>query len=140
MPWLSGRVLVAHDLSAAAGRALGVAAQIVGDPSRLDVVFVLARVDSDHPLMVWPAVDDSARRGHALAALRAELHDRGLEAARVHVEVGDPRHRIAVAAARLGSALVVVAPHGHTGPGRLALGSVAQAVVRTAPCQVLVTR
>jgi nucleotide-binding universal stress UspA family protein len=35
---------------------------------------------------------------------------------------------------------VVVATHGRTGLGQLLLGTVAEKVVRTAPCSVLVAR
>ena len=36
--------------------------------------------------------------------------------------------------------VIVIATHGRTGLGRLLLGSVAEKVVRTAPCSVLVAR
>jgi nucleotide-binding universal stress UspA family protein len=45
------------------------------------------------------------------------------------------------AASELPAQLLVVGTHGRTGLNRImALGSVAQAVVRTAPCSVLVVR
>jgi nucleotide-binding universal stress UspA family protein len=47
---------------------------------------------------------------------------------------------IAGAADRLGAELVIVGTHGRTGLRRLLLGSVAEAVVRRAPCSVLVVR
>ena len=44
------------------------------------------------------------------------------------------------AAAELPAQLLVVGTHGRTGLRRVALGSVAQSVVRTAPCSVLIVR
>lgn len=47
---------------------------------------------------------------------------------------------IVESAREAGAALVVVGTHGRTGLRRLVLGSVAEAVVRNAPCSVLVVR
>jgi nucleotide-binding universal stress UspA family protein len=44
------------------------------------------------------------------------------------------------AASELPAQLVVVGTHGRTGLSRIALGSVAEAVVRAAPCSVLIVR
>jgi nucleotide-binding universal stress UspA family protein len=44
------------------------------------------------------------------------------------------------AAAKLDAELIVVGTAGRTGLDRFMLGSVAEAVVRTAPCSVLVVR
>ena len=44
------------------------------------------------------------------------------------------------AAVQLPAQLLVIGTHGRTGLGRLALGSVAEAVVRAAPCSTLVVR
>jgi len=66
--------------------------------------------------------------------------------ARVGVEgearvlVGSPASAIVATAEELGAELVVVGTHGRTGFARLALGSVAERVVRTAPCSVEVVR
>lgn len=48
--------------------------------------------------------------------------------------------QIARAAKELQADLVIIATHGRTGLQRLMLGSVAESVVRTAPCSVLVVR
>jgi nucleotide-binding universal stress UspA family protein len=56
------------------------------------------------------------------------------------VEVGDPLFEI-VEYARLGHVdLIVMGTHGRTGISHLFLGSVAERVVRTAPCPVLTVR
>lgn len=50
---------------------------------------------------------------------------------------GRPARQIADYAARYGIDLIVMGTHGRTGMSRAFLGSVAEAVVRRAPCRVL---
>lgn len=56
------------------------------------------------------------------------------------VEVGDPRDAILAAVARVGGELIVMSTHGRRGLSRLVLGSVAEDVLRRAPCPVLTVR
>lgn len=56
------------------------------------------------------------------------------------LEAGDVAGAIVDFAANTGAALVAMATHGRSGIARTALGSVATAVVRRAPCPVLVIR
>ena len=53
---------------------------------------------------------------------------------------GDPATRIISYAAEAGSDLIVMGTHGRTGLERLLLGSVAEKVMRDAPCSVLVVK
>jgi nucleotide-binding universal stress UspA family protein len=53
---------------------------------------------------------------------------------------GPAASAILSAASDLPAQLVVVGTHGRTGLGRMALGSVAESVVRAAPCSVLIVR
>lgn len=53
---------------------------------------------------------------------------------------GDPATEIVGLAARIGADLVAVGSHGRSGLARLMVGSVAEGVVRRAPCPVLVWR
>jgi nucleotide-binding universal stress UspA family protein len=61
-------------------------------------------------------------------------------AARTHVLHGEPSHSIAAFAERLPAGLIAMASHGRSGLARITMGSVATAVVRHAPCPVLITR
>lgn len=56
------------------------------------------------------------------------------------VEVGDPLWAIVEYAKVRKSDLIVMGTHGRTGVAHLMLGSVAERVVRTAPCPVLTIR
>jgi len=56
------------------------------------------------------------------------------------VESGDPREVIVHTAAKLNAELIVMGTHGRRGLTRALIGSVAESVVRTAACSVLVVR
>jgi len=53
---------------------------------------------------------------------------------------GEPREEIVALARDRPCDLIVMGTHGRTGMGRLLMGSVAEAVVRAAPCPVLTVR
>ena len=57
-----------------------------------------------------------------------------------HIRLDAPAEEIAQLASDLEASLVVVGTHGRRGVRRLLLGSVAEGVVRLAPCAVLVVR
>jgi universal stress protein A len=58
----------------------------------------------------------------------------------VRIEVGDARDTIDRIATELDADLIVMGTHGRRGLSRFFLGSVAEAVVRSAPCPVLTVR
>lgn len=60
--------------------------------------------------------------------------------ARPLLETGDPRSVIEGTAKKLGADLIVMGTHGRRGLRRLLIGSVAESVVRSAPCPVLLVR
>ena len=62
------------------------------------------------------------------------------EAASIDVVFGYAASAIVERASRLGADLIVMGSHGRTGMAHLMLGSVAEAVVRTAHCPVLTVR
>lgn len=136
-----GTVLVPIDYSDSSLEALAVARDLVhGDAGRLSVVYVLPEL---HPLdpVVVPDLTDDVRVARAEVLLTARLADQGFVGlGGVAVRVGDPGRRIVDRAAEVGADLVVIASHGYTGFKHLLLGSVAERVVRRAPCPVLVLR
>lgn len=56
------------------------------------------------------------------------------------LEIGYPQHVIVDKAKELGVDIIVIATHGRTGLAHVLLGSVAEQVIRHAPCPVFVTR
>jgi nucleotide-binding universal stress UspA family protein len=116
------RILVGYDGSAAAGRALDAAADLVGYGSTLAVV----------------AVQNGALRRTVVAEARGHLRGRHVEA-RYHEPRGEPAEKLVEAARELEVDLVVVGRRDCT-PLRELLGSVSRKVVRRAPCDVLVVR
>ncbi len=53
---------------------------------------------------------------------------------------GDPVTEILLAAEELGCDLIVMGSHGRTGLRRLMMGSVAESVIRKAPCLTLIVK
>lgn len=74
-----------------------------------------------------------------IGALRSELAIVGV-AGEAEVQDGVPATAILSRATALGAWLVVVGTHGRGGVARFVLGSVAEKIVRDAPCSVLVVR
>jgi universal stress protein A len=103
-----------------AGSIVGVAAASGGDVSLIDLV----------------------RKGaeDALNRFVAESAEHGITVRFARTEPGAPAHKIADFAGAGGYDLIVIGTHGRTGLSRVLLGSVAENVVRHAPCPVLAVR
>lgn len=138
-------VIVATDFSEAAEDALSAGLKIVGsDLRRLALLNVV--LDPLHqPWMVETVgMDFEAVQQAWVDAAREQfrklLKRRKLEPSNVatHVVVGRPDVEIVRFARDRGADLIVVGTHGYGAVKRLLLGSVADHVVRQAPCPVLV--
>jgi universal stress protein A len=73
-----------------------------------------------------------------LAAIAATAAANGRPGTRIEVYEGRPAQAIVDCAKEQGVDLIVMGTHGRSGLSRVFLGSVAERVVRTAPCDVLV--
>ena len=83
------------------------------------------------------ALDAQRRTARAeFARLERRYGKRGLKL-RALLETGRASQTIADTAKRLKVGIIVMATHGRTGVSHLLMGSVAERVVRTAPCPVL---
>jgi nucleotide-binding universal stress UspA family protein len=141
-----GHVLAATDLSDAALPAVQrakVEAQIRG--ARLHLVHSvdfsgIGWAAAAVPLGAAPVAGLEEKMAELRAIAKESLQGLGGPEAVVHMTDGPPKRAIVTLAESLPAELVVVATHGRTGLSRLALGSVAEAVVRAAPCSVLVVR
>ena len=96
------------------------------------------------PLLVFseagvpPPMDDS--KDSIMEQLQAlEVHDADLRMTH-RLEEGEPAEEILRVAKLCGADLIVMGTHGRRGLARLLMGSVAERVVREAPCPVLTLR
>jgi nucleotide-binding universal stress UspA family protein len=151
----SGVVLVGVDFSELSDGALRTAAGVAsrGPGFELHVVHVLpsragaALQDSAHPGALYDSTKHSTV-GHVEMTddVTAKLTELAAQAApsvkqvTIHVRVGSPDVQIAQLASDLGADLIVVGTHGRQGLVRFILGSVAESLVRNAPCPVLTYR
>ena len=85
-------------------------------------------------------IDDLQRQASLdLAQVLREPPNATVEVSR-QVDVGIPYRTIVEVAEAVKADLIVMATHGRTGLSHLVMGSVAERVVRTAPCPVLTIR
>jgi len=128
MPY-AARILVATDFSPLSSIALEHAIALAS-LCRASIHLIHVRADaSGH-------VDDEERR---LAGLVSRCHAEAL-AVTSQVCAGPPAAAIVKAAADRAVDLIVLGTHGRQGVAHLMLGSVAEQVVRSAPCPVLTVR
>jgi nucleotide-binding universal stress UspA family protein len=83
---------------------------------------------------------EGVEEARELDAWRTEAQERLNAPVSASVLVGDPAAEIAKLAGEHGVDLIVMGTHGRTGFRHFVLGSVAERVVRLAPCPVLVVR
>jgi nucleotide-binding universal stress UspA family protein len=141
-------VVVAHDLSAPADRALAFAlglARQVG--ARVEVVHVHPDLFDGRSTpavgLPWPSEDQEERYlrfldGELAARIERAGGPAALEQTRRHVVRGLPQKRICELAGELSADLVCVGATGKRAIDRVLLGSVSQLLVRTSPVPVLV--
>jgi len=138
------RILVPHDFSEHANRALALAAELAREHrGRVLVLHVIMPFQpvtgfpgDGMPLIPEDLVGGELRRLEVLVARTV----RGRKAPRVECKVvlGDPFQRIVDAARGVNS--IVMATAGRTGLSHLLIGSVAEKIVRHAPVPVLTLR
>ncbi len=140
------RLLVPFDFSSSAELALRYAHELGEEyDTAIDVLHVI-----DPGTHVEAYVKEVSERGRMLEQLRLEAH-RALEKidaelggpsvrAAYHVSVGFPPKEIVEFAHENDSAMIVLSSHGRTGKNSIFIGSVAEHVVRHAPCPVFLAR
>jgi nucleotide-binding universal stress UspA family protein len=136
------RVLVATDLSPSAERALDQALAVAAPDATIEVVYFHGQLPSsdraDAPGLPWQALVEGLRaRGEDMIAARRQP---GGATLLFHTRSEQPIPGIVHWLEAHPFDLAVLGSHGRRGVTRALLGSVAEAVVRRAPCSVLVTR
>ncbi len=129
------KIVVPVDFSEESFAALEHARTMVSDPASIAVVHVLPEIHPGEPGVPFGAVDDENR----IASVQEALSKR-LSGEKSYVRLGTPWLEIVRLAESLDASLIVMSTYGRTGLARLGMGSVAELVVRLAPCSVLVLR
>ncbi|MEM7452868.1 MAG: universal stress protein [Planctomycetota bacterium] len=133
-------VIVPWDFSDLSRTALKYAVSSVEFHERIEVIHVTPAPTAVGPGIVWGNDTEATiieNLNQSFEEARIKCH---LPAIKFTVLFGDPGSRIADAAADAQAGLIIVPSHGRTGISRLLLGSVAERIVRLAPCSVLVYR
>jgi nucleotide-binding universal stress UspA family protein len=130
------KLLLALDSSAASQAAVEeVAARPWPSGSEFEALSV---VDAGAPWITKEVIEIASKHAADLVERGAQrLVRAGLQAS-AHVAVGDPKQVIVDRAASIQADLIILGPHG--GLERFLVGSVAKAVLRTAPCSVELVR
>jgi nucleotide-binding universal stress UspA family protein len=130
-------IVVGFDGSPAAGRALERVAALSGEYGR--VVLVTASASLPEGVADDPAGPSAAERDALLERAATTLRSRGIEPALVSAETG-PAEALLEAARDHDAGLIVVGSKGSDYVTRAIVGSTAEAIVRRAPCDVLIVR
>ena len=88
----------------------------------------------------WELVDHAERKAHSLLESAAQRCLPPNCPREYHVLHGEPHDKLMEAAKRIQPDLIVMSTHGRGGVAHLLIGSVAEKVVRNAPCPVFVVR
>ena len=140
------RILCPVDFSDSSHQALRVAAELARDwQATLVVLHVQERPLWMHEPYVHMPGDvraETLARGEAqLEQWKLDARQNGAPETIANLQHGDPLDRIiAVAREDRDIGLIVLGTHGRTGLKRAMIGSVAERVVRLAPCTVMVVR
>jgi universal stress protein A len=133
-------ILVPVDFSPDAERALdyaiALARQFQAHLTLLHIIHIPVTTDVDLS-SYYGEMETSAQQG--MAANQKRVADAGLTAD-IAIMRGTPFREIVDVAGNQRVDLIVMGTHGRTGLQHLLLGSVAERVVRLAPCPVMVTR
>jgi universal stress protein A len=135
-------ILVPTDFSVNAEQALDYACELA---AKLGATVRLVHAIPSPPSALQVALSEEILEGlvreHREAVDKLAEPRRGLASfGEAIVDVGDPRDTIVAAAKALGADLIVMGTHGRRGLSRVVMGSVAEDVIRHAPCPVLTVR
>jgi nucleotide-binding universal stress UspA family protein len=133
-------IIVPWDFSEMSKNAFLKAMEIAASPDQIEVVHVTPYPSAVEPSVIWGTYSEDDIRESLQNSFRKEIANAKFEKVRFTALFGDPGSRIARLAEERGAGLIVISSHGRTGLTRMLVGSVAERVVRLAPCPVLVLR
>ncbi|MFP4168206.1 MAG: universal stress protein [Desulfonatronovibrionaceae bacterium] len=141
MSWYpKNKVLVPVDFSEASMKAVDVGLDFVSDPSGLYVLHVSRELNPNDPAVLWGNMDDNKRVEESKKALREALGEPKYQNIHVETLLGEPGSKIVKYAKGIGAELIIMPSHGRKGFEHMVIGSVAERVLRTAECPVLILR
>lgn len=143
-PFIIKKILVPIDFSDCSKKALQYALPLAKEhQATITLLYIVppAYRGDEYSTFNYAQLEASMREGGEkdLAKLAADEVPGGLPTDRI-VAVGSPAREIIETAKALPADLIVIATHGRTGLKHAFLGSVAEHVVRRAPCPVFVVR
>ena len=134
-------IIVPWDFSKISHDALLRAVDMVNDPSLIRVVHVTQVPSTYEYGIVWDDISEESLAQQLGKSFRKDIEsDSRLNDIGFTVLFGDPGRHICEFADQQDAELVILPSHGRSGIARVLLGSVAERVVRFAPCPVLVLR
>ncbi len=133
-------VIVPWDFSELSKSAMESALELVDSPDKIEVVHVTPYPAATEYGMMWGTLTEDNIIENLTNGFHKESEEAGFPKLKFTAIFGDPGSQIANIARERKAGLIVISSHGHTGISRLLLGSVAERVVRLAPCPVLVLR
>lgn len=140
MTWtpLKQTILVPFVFSEASIEALHVARASLAKDGALHVVHVLPPPTTMTPGWMFDNYSANDLEKRAQTNIQEELTRVGYGESKLHIVMGDPASSIRSCARSIGAELIVLPSHGRSGFERWFLGSVAEHILRDAPCPVLV--
>lgn len=132
------RVLLPTDLSEHSARAIPLAAELAAALAHPGTPMLLPLFVSPSEVEIGPSAFVTVQVEQAEADLDAFLASLPTATSQGTVRVGSPAHMIMEVAREWDADLVVLGTHGRRGMPRFFLGSVAETVLRKAPCSALV--
>ena len=132
-------VIVPWDFSEMSEEALQTATTMVDSNAQLEVIHVTPYPAAVEPSVVWGTYSEKEIIANLEESFREQVKDKFADV-NFTAMFGDPGSEISNFAKMKKAGLVVISSHGRRGLSRLFLGSVAERVVRLAPCPVLVLR
>ncbi|MFO7877416.1 MAG: universal stress protein [Desulfovermiculus sp.] len=141
MSWLQKKcVVVPIDFSEESYEAVDVAREFAQDPSQMHIIHVSRPWDEHEIGGTWGKHTEEERIQIIQNKLQEQLQAKEYGDVQTDIRLGSPASEIINYAEEVEAELIVMPSHGRTGIKHFALGSVAERVVRSAHCPVLVLR
>jgi universal stress protein A len=143
MPREFKTVLCPTDFSEASGRAIEYGARFVRLSEGLLLIAHVIHIPTEQYRDEAGEVlgfDVLKRRAEAQLSQACDRYAGGYHRTQLLLDIGDPFTQLMAIASDQRVDLIVTATHGRSGIGHLIMGSVAEKIIRHAPCPVLVVR